>query len=532
MGNPAAKAVAVMVVDDHELFRRGLGMVLDGEEDFAMVAEASDGLEAIDRWRTCRPDVIVMNVRMPRCSGIEATRAIKAEEPAIHVLGLSISDDGIKPMAEAGASGYLFAETSIEQIADAIRTAMSGEPVIPTVPEGLVDPSQVLDGEWSGDIVERLRANASATHALAQKRVPIRTDSAQGQATSDVRRASGELRTHSMDESNWRSGADEIIAAAGAAGWNVEVLQQTDALFRARAIAPANRGHFGIDCDSSGYFGLALHTPAEQNDLPLLLPVNAALNIIEWEVFARTTSKDDLRPLHVDDAEFLADALRGGEWNIRDFVDVGSPSTEAFFTASADTRTELQARPATPPEAAYSVFKQPPPASGEGRPLGVDPDLPIHFVSSRGGAWSFRGGLREVFDLLQTEGWLRRRRGELCREIESTEGGKGFRPKPGTVVGRLEGGRIYPPDGNRPLEVPQDLLDKRRKNLQERREANLKSAPRRVAGFVIAGISGFVAFVYFVSHGETNAAFGDDALAYILAILFLGGLVMAFAKDD
>jgi len=119
----------VMVVDDHALFRRGLEMVLGNEEDLELVGEASDGQEAVERAQDLMPDVVLMDVRMPRRSGIEATAQIRDLVPHVKILMLTISDDeaDLYDAIKAGASGYLLKEIPIEEVADAIRSVWAGQ---------------------------------------------------------------------------------------------------------------------------------------------------------------------------------------------------------------------------------------------------------------------------------------------------------------------------------------------------------------------------------------------------------------------
>lgn len=129
---PLDDAIRVMVVDDHALFRRGLEMVLDGESDIDVVGEASDGHEAIERAEETTPDVVLMDVRMPKRSGIEATRIIKDTLPSTKILMLTISDEeaDLYEAIKAGASGYLLKEISIEEVADAVRQVHAGQSLI------------------------------------------------------------------------------------------------------------------------------------------------------------------------------------------------------------------------------------------------------------------------------------------------------------------------------------------------------------------------------------------------------------------
>ena len=125
-------AIRVLIVDDHALFRRGLQMVLEGEADIDVVGEASDGHEAVERAEATTPDVVLMDVRMPKRSGIEATRTIKDTLPSTKILMLTISDEeaDLYEAIKAGASGYLLKEISIEEVASAVRQVQAGQSLI------------------------------------------------------------------------------------------------------------------------------------------------------------------------------------------------------------------------------------------------------------------------------------------------------------------------------------------------------------------------------------------------------------------
>ena len=130
--SPPEDAVSVLIVDDHALFRRGLQMVLEGEDDIDVVGEASDGQEAVERAERTSPDVVLMDVRMPKRSGIEATRAIKDMLPSTKILMLTISDEeaDLYEAIKAGASGYLLKEISIDEVANAVRAVQQGQSLI------------------------------------------------------------------------------------------------------------------------------------------------------------------------------------------------------------------------------------------------------------------------------------------------------------------------------------------------------------------------------------------------------------------
>jgi DNA-binding NarL/FixJ family response regulator len=123
------QTLRVLIVDDHALFRRGLLMVLRQEADMEVVGEAEDGYDAVQKAQELMPDVVLMDVRMPKRSGIEATREIRELLPHVKILMLTISDEeaDLYEAIKAGASGYLLKEISIEEVAEAIRSVHSGE---------------------------------------------------------------------------------------------------------------------------------------------------------------------------------------------------------------------------------------------------------------------------------------------------------------------------------------------------------------------------------------------------------------------
>jgi DNA-binding NarL/FixJ family response regulator len=127
-----AEPIRVLVVDDHALFRRGLEMVLEQEPDIEVVGEASDGTEAVEVATETTPDVVLMDVRMPRRGGIDACTAIKDAVPSTKIIMLTISDEeaDLYDAIKAGAMGYLLKEISIEEVASAIRAVHGGQSLI------------------------------------------------------------------------------------------------------------------------------------------------------------------------------------------------------------------------------------------------------------------------------------------------------------------------------------------------------------------------------------------------------------------
>ena len=103
----------VLIADDHELIRDGFRRLLDYEEDLEMVGEARDGREAVELCRRLNPDLVLMDVRMPKMDGLEATRTIKAEQPSVSVLVITTYDnpDYLLEAIKAGAAGYVLKDT-------------------------------------------------------------------------------------------------------------------------------------------------------------------------------------------------------------------------------------------------------------------------------------------------------------------------------------------------------------------------------------------------------------------------------------
>ncbi|MFF0822200.1 response regulator [Micromonospora haikouensis] len=124
--------IRVLVVDDQALVRAGVGLLLRTAEGFEVVGEAGDGLEAVRLAERLRPDVVLMDLRMPRVDGIEATRRIVDRQPGVRVLALTTfaDDANVYGVLGAGAIGYLVKDGEPEELIDAVRRAVRGEPLL------------------------------------------------------------------------------------------------------------------------------------------------------------------------------------------------------------------------------------------------------------------------------------------------------------------------------------------------------------------------------------------------------------------
>ena len=134
--------VKVLVVDDHTLFRCGITAVLASEESLEVVGEASDGLEAIEKTKEIAPDVVLMDLNMPRCSGLEAIQALQAEMPQVNVLVLTVSEmeSDLFAAVKFGAKGYILKNTEPEELIHAIfHIARGGVIVSPLMAAKLLD---------------------------------------------------------------------------------------------------------------------------------------------------------------------------------------------------------------------------------------------------------------------------------------------------------------------------------------------------------------------------------------------------------
>jgi DNA-binding NarL/FixJ family response regulator len=123
------ETMRILLVDDHTLFRKGIKELLTSQTDFDIVGEAADGFQAIELAGRTQPDIILMDIDMPRCNGLEATRQIVAELPQVKIIMLTISDDNdnLFEAIRSGAQGYLLKDLEPQKLYDFIKAASRGE---------------------------------------------------------------------------------------------------------------------------------------------------------------------------------------------------------------------------------------------------------------------------------------------------------------------------------------------------------------------------------------------------------------------
>ena len=129
MTNEKQTRIRILLADDHTLVRRGIVRIVGEEPDMEVVGEVGDGLQAVEEALRLRPDVILMDIGMPRLSGVEAARQITQADPRIRVLMLTIYDQDsfLFQALQAGASGYVLKGANVDELTEAVRTVYAGE---------------------------------------------------------------------------------------------------------------------------------------------------------------------------------------------------------------------------------------------------------------------------------------------------------------------------------------------------------------------------------------------------------------------
>jgi DNA-binding NarL/FixJ family response regulator len=126
--------IRVLIVDDHPLVRKGIEFVLAGESDMEMAGEAGDGEEAIEKFQACRPDVVLMDLRMPKIGGVEAARRLRQLDPEVRIIALTSydGDQDIYRALEVGMRGYILKGAAHMNLGNAIRAVNSGRRSLPS----------------------------------------------------------------------------------------------------------------------------------------------------------------------------------------------------------------------------------------------------------------------------------------------------------------------------------------------------------------------------------------------------------------
>lgn len=182
--NQEHSKIKVLIVDDHQIVRQGLRTFLELHEDIEVVGEAADGAVAVEQVRLLQPDVVLMDLVMPRLDGISATRVIKAQGSPVKIIALTsfTEENKVFPAIQAGASSYLLKDVSPDELVEAIRAASRGEARLhPNIARMLVE--QVMQSanpraeKTTVDLTEReldvirLVAQGRSNHEIAEQLV-------------------------------------------------------------------------------------------------------------------------------------------------------------------------------------------------------------------------------------------------------------------------------------------------------------------------------------------------------------------------
>lgn len=155
------RPIRVLIADDHEIVRTGIRLLVNGQADMEVIAEARDGAEAVALSVATAPDVVLMDISMPEMSGIEATRAIKATRSEVEIVGLTMHSDEryFFELLKAGASGYVVKGGAPHELLEAIRAAARGQ--------AYIHPS--VAGRLIGDFVERAQSGEAELDGLTDR---------------------------------------------------------------------------------------------------------------------------------------------------------------------------------------------------------------------------------------------------------------------------------------------------------------------------------------------------------------------------
>jgi DNA-binding NarL/FixJ family response regulator len=175
--------ISVLLVDDEALVRAGLRMILETAEDLTVVGDAGDGRAGIEAVRQHRPDVVLMDIRMPRLDGLAATAALRAREqpPAVVVLTTFDSDDAVFRALEAGATGFLLKDTPPAELLRAVRLAAAGDSMLsPGVTRRLIERFTAEDRS------QRRRAALDRLGVLTDREREVLVEIGLGHANGDI----------------------------------------------------------------------------------------------------------------------------------------------------------------------------------------------------------------------------------------------------------------------------------------------------------------------------------------------------------
>jgi two-component system, NarL family, response regulator NreC len=216
--SPSNRKIRVLLADDHTVVREGLKFLLNQQPDMTVVGEAVDGEDAIQQAKTLTPNVVVMDISMPRCNGMQATERLKQMYPKIKVLVLSAYEniDYLRRLLKAGASGYVTKRSAAMELTRAIRTVNTGEIYLDSASAGIL----------ASDMAGRSTASDVKTgEPISPRETEVLRDIARGYSNKEIAaRLQISIKTvetykaRLMEKLNLRSRVD-IVRYASHQGW-------------------------------------------------------------------------------------------------------------------------------------------------------------------------------------------------------------------------------------------------------------------------------------------------------------------------
>jgi DNA-binding NarL/FixJ family response regulator len=197
---PSQRVISVLLVDDHSLFREGIAALIENQPDMTVVGEASDGQEAVERFRSARADVTLMDLQMPGLSGIEAIVAIRAEFPQAKIIALTTysGDVLVQKALKAGARGYLLKGLAFKDLAQSIRDVNRGlKSIQPDIATQLAEHATARDLTARETDVIQAMARGNSNRRIAEA-LSINVGTVKGHVKSILAKLDARDRTHAV----------------------------------------------------------------------------------------------------------------------------------------------------------------------------------------------------------------------------------------------------------------------------------------------------------------------------------------------